>query len=441
MRATRLVVVGALAGSWSTTTLATTIRVPEDYPTVLAGVDASAAGDSVLIGPGTWVDAATRTVPIGNGQYATVTSCAFVKGGTALIGVAGAGQTTIRQEGAGESPVAVLYANHPGEDALLEGLTVVGGFDGRGVEGLFSGALKIHGCVLTGTTSAANFIHTLRVDSCDLEVEDSEVRENSTPITVDGGFSSVVLRRCRFFGNTGQSANCRGYANCQDHPWQCRRALVEDCVFEKSGPVTFSDFAELMVHRNMFVRMTRDCDVTGLGVWACTGAIEFNTFAHDSILTLARSGAGLYADDFDGVVSNNTFYRCHGPFTGGAAAAVWSPRHAVFTNNLIVGTTGGPAVAVGGVLAATASCNDYWENAAGNTGPYYPADAHDLFVDPLFCNAEGDDWSLRSTSPCADGITPSCGRIGEYGVGCGPVSVEPMTWGKIKNSYRVERGK
>ena len=45
--------------------LAGVIRVPEDYPSVLAALDASAAGDSVLVAAGTWTDTATRVVLIG----------------------------------------------------------------------------------------------------------------------------------------------------------------------------------------------------------------------------------------------------------------------------------------------------------------------------------------------------------------------------------------
>ena len=57
-------------------------------------------------------------------------------------------------------------------------------------------------------------------------------------------------------------------------------------------------------------------------------------------------------------------------------------------------------------------------------------------ADPLFCDPDNGDFTIRSNSPCAPPGVTGCGLIGALGVGCGPVSVEPLSWGGIKGKYR-----
>lgn len=85
------------------------------------------------------------------------------------------------------------------------------------------------------------------------------------------------------------------------------------------------------------------------------------------------------------------------------------------------------------------SCNVFWGNALGDYSPasfiFDPVVA-DIGADPLFCNPEYEDWSVRANSPCAPGNSPGCGAIGAWPVGCGAVSVESKSWGQIKGMYR-----
>jgi hypothetical protein len=63
----------------------------------------------------------------------------------------------------------------------------------------------------------------------------------------------------------------------------------------------------------------------------------------------------------------------------------------------------------------------------------------DVVADPLFCDPENGDFTLSSQSPCLPGNHPDgvdCGLIGAFGQGCGPVSIEKLSWGRIKGMYR-----
>jgi hypothetical protein len=70
------------------------------------------------------------------------------------------------------------------------------------------------------------------------------------------------------------------------------------------------------------------------------------------------------------------------------------------------------------------ACNDWCGNPKGAISGV-PIGASDLTVDPDLCNPTADDAFLREGSPLLD--APGCGLIGALGMGCtGPVGVVPV---------------
>ena len=43
---------------------------------------------------------------------------------------------------------------------------------------------------------------------------------------------------------------------------------------------------------------------------------------------------------------------------------------------------------------------------------------------------------IQSDSPCAPANSTGCGLVGALPVGCGPVALDPVSWGRIKGQYR-----
>jgi hypothetical protein len=76
----------------------------------------------------------------------------------------------------------------------------------------------------------------------------------------------------------------------------------------------------------------------------------------------------------------------------------------------------------------------FWENPDGNMN--LSLDASDRVVDPEFCDPESDDFTVMNTSPCLPENSLGCGLIGALQEGCGTISIEETSWGKIKNRYR-----
>jgi hypothetical protein len=59
-----------------------------------------------------------------------------------------------------------------------------------------------------------------------------------------------------------------------------------------------------------------------------------------------------------------------------------------------------------------------------------------LKADPHFCDATGGDFTLAADSPCLPQNNAWGLQIGAFGRGCGPVSLTPSTWARIKAAYR-----
>jgi hypothetical protein len=163
--------------------------------------------------------------------------------------------------------------------------------------------------------------------------------------------------------------------------------------------------------------------------------VEFNVFAYDSVLAANSSAAGIWWVISNGHVRNNTFVGCHGILPG-AAFINGSKSWLGFENNIVSHTTGGAAVQdYGGGIIYGYPCNLFWENAGGNYGQWEISPT-DLYVDPYYCGLEELNFTVREDSPA---IIGGCGQIGALGIGCEGVSIEPMSWGKIKGLYRLER--
>ena len=156
--------------------------------------------------------------------------------------------------------------------------------------------------------------------------------------------------------------------------------------------------------------------------------------AYDSAISLS-GGAVVLTDAGTYTVRSCTFDHCYAFYYG--AAVDEGPVDLHFERNVVANCSGLSAVSrFGGTL--TTSCDVYWANQENFYN--WPPAATDIFADPQFCNAPLQDYAVNAASPCLPGNgNPACTElIGALGQGCGVVSIEPLSWGRLKGIYRTE---
>ncbi len=138
----------------------------------------------------------------------------------------------------------------------------------------------------------------------------------------------------------------------------------------------------------------------GGGIYCAGGSspvIVNNVIAHNDATT---SGGGIAVMAGAGpTIVNNTIEDNSAVYGGGIyCGSEW----AVIENNIIVnGRNGGGLWAESGVQPAS-DYNDVWNNVGGNYVPTALQGLYDISLDPQFVNAVGDDYRLKSVSPCID---------------------------------------
>ena len=405
------------------------LRVPEDYPSVLAAVDAAVSGDSVLVGPGVWTDRETRLVIVG-GTPLNITSCAFLKAGISVTSVEGLESTVI--DGGEETSGSVDTFIHVGPGVgpvYIDGFTVTGGGNGLLVND--ASRITFHDCRLSGNGDCAVLAKSCEVALRDCVIEGND-RNELQHDAIHCWMADLEMRNCRVAGNLGTGIDV----------YEAGYVIIDGCeIADQSGHrgASLGFVSNVQVTNSVFVRNSVGSSNLGgaLSIVECgQGEISFCVFAHDSA-TAGQAGA-LYVYSSRIRIENNTFYGIHGGHPAGAASAVLiGPEDGGFTGNIVASCSPGPALRKeGGPSHPDTGCNLLWDNPGGNyVGDWVPAST-DIFADPQFCDAAAGDYTLHSTSPAAPENSPICGLIGALGVDCDPVSIESTSWGRIKNLYR-----
>ena len=408
-------------------------RVPSRYATINQALDDSTPGDTVLVAPGVYDQYETRLLSDGN----LFSSVAFLKGGVALVSEVGAALTTLRMDATQAAP-RVLKAFGETGTSLVSGFTVTGtvptlagmdyGFSDRcvvrdcifrdigngGVGGALGGVkfdLEVYGCRFENINN--NSGSAVNQTSGTIVIEDSEFlscRNGAIALRFDDTFphaTNAIIRRCRFVDNVKTTGGGAVFVN------QYSTGLIEDCWFEGNSTAGVAgaisaggSTANVVIRANTFVRNYANF----------VGAVR-----------AGRPGIQVIGNTFFGnwTLQNNP--------DGGAS--VFFENGGVLENNVIAGSSGDEAV---GVFNGTVQggCNIFWSNSDGNAT--FPLGATDLEADPGFCDAWSNVFTVNATSPCLPGYGhPSCTElVGAWGQGCGPISVDPTTWGKLKSGFR-----
>jgi hypothetical protein len=326
-----------------------------EAPTIQAGLDSAAAGDTVLLANGTFTGPGNQDISY-DGKAVVVRSASGDRS-LCVIDVNAA---------APNFHIGFFFTNGEGSGSVLESVTITRG-EGNTSDGgaitCTASSPTIRDCVMFD--NAAYYGGAMRVQTGGSPtLEDCVFTENwaygDGAITVL--FSSITLTRCGFFENSGLTEGAGAV-------W-CRNGSVvaEECTF--AGNYSKYDGAGILVTDN--------------GTATITGCTFFGNSATDGTALSVWSGT---------VTIENTIMAFG---VRGDAVNIWEDCAEISCTN-IYGNAGGDWT---GCLTGELGIN-------GN-----------ISTNPLFCDPDNGDFGLAALSGCLPGNN-TCGvLIGAHGQGC-----------------------
>lgn len=354
-----------------------------DFATIQAAIDAAVAGETVVLGDGTFTGAGNRDLDF-KGKAITLRS----QSGDAALCV-------IDCQGSSVAPhFGIDFKTGETAASVMQDITVRGGWRTTGA-----------GCRITGTSPVLR-----RVVFCDNVCSDSGAG------VIIGSGATPTLEDCRFLDNAASNAGGGMYINAS-YPqlagclfqgntavWgggglynQLAAPNLTDCTFDRNS----SDHWGGAMH-NRYVQSAPN--VTGC---LFTG----NT---------APQGGAVYSRD----AATPSFTGC--TFFGnssadGAAMHLRTSSYGNVIRCIMAFSPLGAAVTTDGTATVNLLCCDVFGNVGGDyTGPLAGQAAinDNICADPVFCDSYDDDFTLGSISPCLPAKS-GCGQlIGALGEGC-----------------------
>jgi len=379
-----------------------TWHVPSEAPTIQAGVDSAAYGDTVVVTCGTYYE---QGIIVGNGITvqsetlnpdcvsidATENDRVFRGNGITLIGLTIRGGRKQDSGGGvyGSGRIEHCVFENNRADAgkeLSKGGAVGGSFTvesstfrnngASGYGGALSGASTVTDCIFIGNSSSTEW----------------------------GGavYNGGPYRGCYFEGNRGHSGAHAVY-------FKRHSGLLEDCVF--TGNRSYNGV------------------VRGFG---SSPTIRRCTFYNNTVTHSSDCSIDMVAE-IGGSIPHPVIEHC----------TIYGDGVAIEANGQSTGIT----VSVLNTLISdcldaflrlsdssfTIDCCVAWNTDLKDRESDQQRDI--IEADPLFCNPEEADFTLDAESPCLPSNSGTCGLIGAWDQGCGVVPVEKSSWGKLKGQY------
>ncbi|MCH8343987.1 MAG: right-handed parallel beta-helix repeat-containing protein [Planctomycetes bacterium] len=424
----------------SGTTVADTLHVPGDFPTIQEAINAAMDGDEVEVHPGTYNEAIDFL-----GKAITVRSSD------------GPDVTTIDATGLNDSVVKCVSGEGP--ETVLQGFTITGGSgpSGGGMRNI-SSSPTVTNCTFSGNTLSKfedgggmyNSGGSPAVTNCTFSANTANrgggmfnfggsptvtncvfsKNQVSGPCDFGGvscygagggmynGNSSPTVTNCAFTANSAGSGG--GMSNHDSS------LIITDCVFTGNSAVAINDAAGGGMY-NVDSNLTlTNCDFTantasvggGLGnagatqvsVSNCTfsgnaadfdGGGMYNNVSSPTVTNCAFTGnlafdrgGGMYNGNSSPTVTNSTFSG-NGTFGLDGGGIYNTNRSNPTVTNCILWENSGDEILDAGTAESTVNYSDVQDG-------WFGAGSNNIDADPMFVDPDNEDYHLSAGSPCAD---------------------------------------
>jgi len=249
----------------------------------------------------------------------------------------------------------------------------------------------------SGGAIRANGVASLDVSGCEFTGNHADYDGGA----IDMELSVGIVHGCAFDDNTcgSRGGGAYGYSIMME---------FTECTF--SGNTTTAQGGALALKQGSYLWMTE-----------CT--IHENT---------AQMGGGVYWDGSTGTIRTTTI---EGNAAMNGGGVYYQGENATIEETIIAFSTDGSGVSVSGPGPEITHCCVFG-NAGGDSlgGDYH----HNMFLNPLFCDAANDDYTLCADSPCAEANNDWDLLIGAHDIGCPECDdpVDNQSWGTIKAMFR-----
>jgi len=372
------------------------LRVPQDYPTIQAAIDAAVSGDRILVSPGTYEETIT-----------------LYKSGIVLMG-SGSG-TVIRGNG---SSHVVYCENITGEETVIEGFKITNGIYGIRCAGTVQTLLIRNNNLMQNMGETSGYGIYLESGSS-VSIYGNSIYKCGKGIYGTGGNKVEIINN--------NISSCRGPYGGGIYLSGANATIENNSVtncWDRAINLTGNSVANVIRNRlvgNASWNVAAGIDISNSSAWVWNNIIQ-NSHVYNS----TSPGVGLNAYGSDVFLYNNIFYNNYGASSSarGAAFKVYDTNLDARNNIFMAHTNAKETIYAGGTGVRNFQYNDLWQNTTQYEATGIGIDSTSIKLNPSFVDVM--DFVLEDNSPCINRGDPDPhfqdrdGSINDMGIYGGP---------------------
>jgi hypothetical protein len=420
-----------------------------DFSTIMAGLNAANAGDTVFVKAGTYSEI-IKWPKSGSSSAGYIVLKAFGDGPAIISGASlTAAQNTAELILVDAKSYIAIIGMEIGNYTTAAGNIFLKGIQVQGAsQHILIKQCKVHDITTTNTTTNAGanaigiFGSNGTTSITDIAIDSCEVYNNLTgyseAVSIDGNVDGFRITRNYVHDNNNIGILIAGYYGESPNPAtdQARHGIVSDNRVERcsscNNPSYQGDCSADGIYsdgggKSVFERnIISECDIGFEAGAELAAAIDDSMIVRDNLIMKCNTG-GMFIGGYATArgwtiycrVENNTFYMNDVNNTGSGEFLIQKSHDNIIRNNIFYTTSQKAAVSVAfnaSYCYSNTVDNNLFYSASGSSGiDGISLDTHAKTGDPLFVNASSNDFHLQSGSAakdaCAATYAPAIGEL------------------------------